>query len=150
MDEEEELTGPVSCSRKVVFVDTDPLGAAAKERKSGPLIENEMEARLVQQVRQLDPSPSLTPLTDLPAFSQTTEALLLAGVPQDHLGVIALYRQQIKLISRKLELYPDVEVLTADRSQGRDKECILMSLTRSNEEGQVSRRVVGSLSRRGC
>lgn len=33
--------------------------------------------------------------------------------------------------------YPGVEVLTADKSQGRDKECIIMSLTRSNEYGSV-------------
>jgi len=31
-----------------------------------------------------------------------------------------------------------VEILTADKSQGRDKECILISLVRSNEDGNVS------------
>lgn len=48
-----------------------------------------------------------------------------------------MYRQQIKLLSRKLSHHSELEVLTADRSQGRDKACILMSLTRSNTSGQV-------------
>lgn len=73
----------------------------------------------------------------LTRYFQLADALIRCGVPQTDIGVIALYRQQIKLIARKLVPYPDVEVLTADRSQGRDKECILMSLTRSNTEGQV-------------
>lgn len=72
-------------------------------------------------------------------FLQTADALVRCGVAETDIGVIALYRQQIKLINRKLEHLPNVEVLTADRSQGRDKSCIIMSLTRSNTEGQVSR-----------
>lgn len=67
------------------------------------------------------------------------DSLLRCGVPAESVGVIALYRQQLKLISRKLEHVPKVEVLTADQSQGRDKDCIIMSLTRSNQEGNVSR-----------
>ncbi|GAA5914570.1 hypothetical protein JCM5296_006275 [Sporobolomyces johnsonii] len=101
-------------SRKVLFVDTDQISAL--ERKCGSLIGNELEARLVQK---------------------TVEALSTCGVPQHDLGVITLYRQQIKLLHRELQSFPDVEVLTADRSQGRDKECILMSLVRSNPAGQV-------------
>ena len=37
------------CRRKVIFVDTDALGVAL-ERKTGPLIENDTEARLIQRV----------------------------------------------------------------------------------------------------
>jgi DNA replication ATP-dependent helicase Dna2 len=51
--------------------------------------------------------------------------------------VVTLYRQQIKLLSHLLSSQPDVEILTADRSQGRDKDCIIMSMVRSNEEGTV-------------
>lgn len=32
---------------------------------------------------------------------------------------------------------PRVEILTADKSQGRDKECILISLVRSNDVGNI-------------
>ena len=51
--------------------------------------------------------------------------------------MITLYRQQIKLLTSKLFDKPQIEVLTADKSQGRDKECIVMSLVRSNETGNV-------------
>ncbi|CEQ40945.1 SPOSA6832_02624, partial [Sporobolomyces salmonicolor] len=111
---EQWLKEVLNPSRKVIFVDTDQLPAV--ERKRGSLIENELEACLVQK---------------------TVEAMSRCGVAQHDIGVITLYRQQIKLLQRKLQSFPDVEVLTADRSQGRDKECILMSLVRSNSAGHV-------------
>lgn len=82
----------------------------------GNLVQNPIEAELVRQL---------------------TESLIQSGVPQDQIGVIALYRQQIKLLSAMLDGRPQVEIMTADRSQGRDKEVILISLVRSNEEGKV-------------
>ncbi|GAA6046645.1 hypothetical protein JCM3770_003094 [Rhodotorula araucariae] len=102
-------------SHTVLFVDTDAL--PARERRQGSLIDNELEAQLVKQ---------------------TVSALSTCGVAPADIGVITLYRQQIKLLSRLLEpFFPGVEVLTADRSQGRDKECILVSLVRSNTGGHV-------------
>lgn len=69
---------------------------------------------------------------------QFTETLLRCGVSQNQIGVISLYRQQVKLLSNLLEARKGVEILTADRSQGRDKDCIIVSLVRSNDAGQVS------------
>ena len=34
--------------------------------------------------------------------------------------------------------YQSVEVLTVDKSQGRDKSCVIVSLVRSNNDGEVS------------
>ncbi|BGP51084.1 DNA replication endonuclease-helicase Dna2 [Rhodotorula kratochvilovae] len=105
----------VDPARTVLFVDTDAL--PAHERRQGSLIDNELEAALIKQ---------------------TVSALSTCGVAPADIGVITLYRQQIKLLSRLLEpSFPGVEVLTADRSQGRDKECILVSLVRSNTGGHV-------------
>lgn len=70
--------------------------------------------------------------------SQTVEALEACGVPQTEIGVVALYRQQIKHLNTMLDSKDGIEVLTADKSQGRDKECIIMSLVRSNDTGHVS------------
>ena len=67
-----------------------------------------------------------------------TEYLIRSGIQQDQIGILSLYRQQIKLLSHLLQARNEVEILTADRSQGRDKECILISMVRSNDEGQVS------------
>ena len=82
----------------------------------GDLVQNVSEAVLVQQF---------------------AECLLRSGIRAEQIGVVTLYRQQIKLLSHLLSSQPDVEILTADRSQGRDKDCIIMSMVRSNEEGTV-------------
>jgi len=64
--------------------------------------------------------------------------MVQAGIEETQLGVITLYRQQHKLLCHDLKAYPGLEVLTADRSQGRDKDCIIISMVRSNGDGHVS------------
>lgn len=100
---------------KAIFVDTDAV--SAKESRLGDLIQNEGEAKLVHYF---------------------TEALLSGGVLESQIGIISLYRQQVKILSHLLKDRKGVEILTADRSQGRDKECIIISLVRSNDENHVS------------
>lgn len=102
----------LSC--KAVFVDTDAV--PAKDSRVGDLIQNEVEAALVYQ---------------------TAEALIKGGVDQEQIGIISLYRQQIKCISHLLKGYEKLDILTADRSQGRDKDCIIISLVRANDDNQV-------------
>lgn len=80
---------------------------------------------------------------------QLISTLVQCGVGQDQIGVISLYRQQVKLLKHKLatekhklvgeeeKRLEEVEVLTADKSQGRDKDCIVVSLVRSNVDNQV-------------
>jgi len=106
-----ELMDP---SRKAVFVDTDAVPAT--ESHVGDLVQNVTEATLVQQF---------------------TACLLHSGIHAEQIGVVTLYRQQIKLLSHLLSSQPDVEILTADKSQGRDKDCIIMSMVRSNEDGII-------------
>ncbi|OBZ77918.1 DNA replication ATP-dependent helicase/nuclease DNA2 [Grifola frondosa] len=101
-------------SCKAVFVDTDAV--PAHDSRVGDLVENQVEACLVYQV---------------------TECLLRSGLRQDQIGVISLYRQQLKLLSYLLQDRKEVEMLTADRSQGRDKDCIIISMVRSNDNGQL-------------
>ncbi|WVQ74886.1 hypothetical protein IAR50_004493 [Cryptococcus sp. DSM 104548] len=101
-------------SAKCVFVDTD--GLPALDSKVGDLIQNEVEAQLV---------------------SQFSTALVASGIRQEDLAVITPYRQQIKLLSSQFAPLPRVEILTADKSQGRDKDCILVSLVRSNDTGAI-------------
>ncbi|KAF8754522.1 AAA domain [Rhizoctonia solani] len=99
---------------KVRFVDTDDL--PARNTIVGSLVQNEIEAQLVLQ---------------------TIEALSKSGVKSAQIGVISPYRQQIKLLSHMLQEHSEVEILTADRSQGRDKDCIIISMVRSNEDGNI-------------
>jgi DNA replication ATP-dependent helicase Dna2 len=51
---------------------------------------------------------------------------------------MSVYRSQLKLLSHYLNPdHPDIEIHTADRFQGRDKEVVIISLVRSNEENYV-------------
>ena len=60
------------------------------------------------------------------------------GVPQEDIGVISPYRHQLKKLNSLLQqVYAKVEVSTVDKYQGRDKKCIIMSLTRSNPGQQT-------------
>lgn len=101
---------------KAVFVDTDAV--PAEETRAGDLVQNPTEAALVTQLAQ---------------------ALVASGVRQHDIALITPYRQQIKLISRRMAAagISDVEVLTADKAQGRDKDVVLVSLVRSNDSGSV-------------
>ncbi|WP_257448640.1 AAA domain-containing protein [Archangium lipolyticum] len=64
--------------------------------------------------------------------------LLAAGLAPRELAVITPYRAQAHALRERVEqLSPDVEVDTVDAFQGREKDAILVSLTRSNSEGQL-------------
>lgn len=79
-------------------------------------MQNEIEADLVKQI---------------------TETLLGSGLREAQIGIISPYKQQVKLLSHLLVGRKEVEILTADRSQGRDKDCVIISMVRSNEVGNV-------------
>jgi DNA replication ATP-dependent helicase Dna2 len=76
--------------------------------------------------------------TEAELVRQLTETLLRSGVKEEQIGIISLYKQQVKLLSHLLDEKKGIEILTADKSQGRDKDCIIVSLVRSNEAGNVS------------
>ncbi|KAG6828441.1 hypothetical protein H0H92_007968 [Tricholoma furcatifolium] len=119
-------TGGSSCSNRcwiedlmsescnAVFVDTDKI--PARESRVGDLVENSVEAELVRQI---------------------CETLTGCGIQGNQIGVITPYRQQVKLLKHHLMGHKDIEILTADRSQGRDKDCIIISLVRSNDSGNA-------------
>lgn len=97
-----------------MFVDTDQV--PGHETRVGELVQNDVEAELVYQF---------------------TETLIGCGIKEEQIGILSLYRQQIKVISHLLINRRGVEILTADRSQGRDKDCIIVSMVRSNDACQV-------------
>lgn len=66
------------------------------------------------------------------------KAFLACGIEQKSLGVISVYRSQLKLISHLLQGWTDIEVHTVDKYQGRDKDCVIVSLVRSNKKQNVS------------
>jgi DNA replication ATP-dependent helicase Dna2 len=124
----------LSPDRPVIFINTD-LISSTLETQSGSRITNTLEARLVTQL---------------------TVSLLSLGVPAGEIGIIAFYRSQLALLRQSLssaytqtqssELAAPsvsgqgcsgVELHTADKFQGRDKEVVIVSSVRSNENGTV-------------
>lgn len=104
----------VDGSQSVVFYDTDAVDG--KESRSGDRYQNSMEAKIIQQC---------------------VDHLVDNGLSASEIGVISQYRSQLHLLAKHLQSHPDIEVLTVDRFQGRDKQCIFISFVRSNENGQI-------------
>lgn len=113
---------------KVAFVNTDPILPLSREIAKGSRITNPIEVALTTQI---------------------VESLLSVGVNAADIGVITLYRSQLALLKQSLrqksstisnvigEAVSAVEMHTADKFQGRDKEVIVLSLVRSNEASNV-------------
>jgi DNA replication ATP-dependent helicase Dna2 len=115
----------------VIFINTDAISTSL-EFAAGSRI-NALEAKLVAQL---------------------TVSLLSLGIPATEVGVIAFYRSQLALLRSTLQAthtqtqsselaapagagVGGVELHTADRFQGRDKEVVLVSCVRSNENGVI-------------
>lgn len=98
---------------RVSFINTDRLPSSREESK-GSRIVNPCEARIVTQL---------------------VDALLTVGVPASEIGVMTHYRSQLSLLKHSLRSHGNgaIEMHTADRFQGRDKEVVILSLVRSNE-----------------
>ncbi|CDR40478.1 CYFA0S05e00980g1_1 [Cyberlindnera fabianii] len=102
-------------NRKVVFLNHDNVGGC-DETSVKENIENQKEAELVYQV---------------------VECMIRAGVPQESIGVMSFYRAQLRLFYRKFAARQEIEMLTADQFQGRDKDCVIISLVKSNKNNNV-------------
>jgi len=67
---------------------------------------------------------------------QKVQALMAAGVAPGEIAVITPYAAQARWVRERLKL-PEVEVDTVDGFQGREKEAVVVSLVRSNREGEI-------------
>ncbi|RFU35334.1 hypothetical protein B7463_g965, partial [Scytalidium lignicola] len=102
---------------KVAFINTDTLLPASREEEAkGNRIVNHTEAAICTQL---------------------VESLLSVGMPSNAIGVMTHYRSQLALLKHGLRNHSDVEMHTADRFQGRDKEVVILSLVRSNESKSI-------------
>ncbi|KAJ3176332.1 Tripartite DNA replication factor [Geranomyces variabilis] len=100
---------------RVVFLNTDEV-PGPEIRPSNDRVQNDVEATLV---------------------AQCVEALLRCGVDEQDIGVISPYRSQLKAIGQALRSRRNVAIQTVDKFQGSDKECVIVSLVRSNSTGNV-------------
>ncbi|KAG0096892.1 hypothetical protein BGZ93_003805 [Podila epicladia] len=64
--------------------------------------------------------------------------LMDSGVPPEDIAIITPYSAQNALLRQMLkEDYPDIEIGTVDGFQGREKQAVILTLVRSNDEGEV-------------
>ncbi|KAJ9474422.1 DNA replication ATP-dependent helicase/nuclease DNA2 [Pseudozyma hubeiensis] len=100
---------------KVRFLDTSRrMLEEVGESKHGELVKNQFEAELIVRI---------------------ASTLIAGGCRPDQIAVVTPYRQQLKLLRSLLDKTTGldaIELLTADQSQGRDKDVILVSFTRAN------------------
>ncbi|MGE3776449.1 MAG: AAA domain-containing protein [Pirellulaceae bacterium] len=67
---------------------------------------------------------------------QCVTALVSAGLAGRDIGVIAPYAAQVRHLRDRIDV-PELEIDTVDGFQGREKEAIVVSLVRSNAEGEI-------------
>jgi DNA replication ATP-dependent helicase Dna2 len=109
---------------RALFLNTDLLQDRGETRSHEQLLENTVEADIITQV---------------------CAAFVMAGVKQEEIAIITPYRQQLRALMKRLGDAATgndrIEVLTVDKSQGRDKDVVLISLVRSGRlGGQGNRR----------
>jgi len=97
------------------FVDTAGAGYDEATQPDGESRLNEQEAALV--VRK-------------------ARALLAAGLQPQQIAIIAPYAAQVRLLRDLLD-EPGLEIDSVDGFQGREKEAVIVSLVRSNAEGEI-------------
>lgn len=110
--------------RAVVFLDTSSVDHA-RETVAGEAVSNAGEASIVQQLVQHAVS---------------------AGISQESIGVISPYRHQVALMEQALRRHgmDKVDCLTIDKAQGQDKDCVIVSFVRSNEERHAGKLLLDS------
>ncbi|XP_063526618.1 DNA replication ATP-dependent helicase/nuclease DNA2 isoform X3 [Pongo pygmaeus] len=110
------LMGVFEPNNPVCFLNTDKVPAPEQVEKGG--VSNVTEAKLIVFL---------------------TSIFVKAGCSPSDIGIIAPYRQQLKIINDLLarSSIGMVEVNTVDKYQGRDKSIVLVSFVRSNKDGTV-------------
>ncbi|WP_445664581.1 IGHMBP2 family helicase [Fodinibius sp. AD559] len=109
------LTEILDPHEPVIFVDTAGRDAAERIRQGSTSKENPEEALLVAQM---------------------ADNLLRSGMQPENIAVISPYKDQVDLLDRKIDT-ENLEIKSVDGFQGREKEVVIISLTRSNKNRRI-------------
>jgi len=135
--------------RSVLFLDTDGISPAPLEdglvsKKEEEEAEEEIEGDEVareekrrKRKRDRESPSNLTNPTEARLVAQLVTALVLGGVRAERVAVISPLRSQLKLLRRQLQHVKRLEVNTVDKLQGMDRDCVIISMVRSNAEGVI-------------
>ncbi len=109
------VTADASTQTPLQFIDTAGAGYDEESEPDGASRLNPREAELV--VRKV-------------------RSLLDAGMAPETIAVIAPYAAQVRLLREKLPI-AGLEIDSVDGFQGREKEAVILSLVRSNPDGEI-------------
>lgn len=88
--------------------------------------------------KRLGDSPSVMNVLEAETAREVVELLIAAGVEKGQIGVISPYKAQVKLIKTLLDdLGHNIQVDTVDGFQGQEKDVIVISFVRSNDDGYL-------------
>jgi predicted DNA helicase len=90
----------------------------------------------ISKEEQLADSHSYFNLEEIKMTQLITDALLSSRLFPEDIGIISPYDQQVSRLKSTLRDY-HVEIKSIDGFQGREKEVIIISLVRSNNEGNI-------------
>jgi DNA replication ATP-dependent helicase Dna2 len=115
-------------ARRVVFLDTDALGAEAADA-AGPDPVNEHRSK--SSARQSPVEGAI--------IATAVAALCARGLAGDAIAVLSPFRAQVAHLRNVLQasVAGTGDVCTIDQYQGKDKECVFVSFVRSNEANSV-------------
>lgn len=74
--------------------------------------------------------------SEIAMVNEHVNKLISLGVAAKDIGIISPYNAQVSMLKRTLN-YGDLEINTVDGFQGREKEVIVISLVRSNDQGEI-------------
>ena len=74
--------------------------------------------------------------SELESVESVVEMLLLAGIPELEIGVITPYKLQKKVLTKNLDM-PGIDINSVDAFQGREKDFIIVSTVRANNEAKI-------------
>ncbi|KAL4103043.1 hypothetical protein PRIC1_006780 [Phytophthora ramorum] len=135
----QKLVWPVQVltnNQGVMFLDTDTMGEMTVESSSTVQVSSSGRRRMEN-------------IIEARVIAGLVELLVLGSVPADEIAVISPFRSQVALIQQHLtavgalrraggsDWVHAVEVSTIDKYQGKDKDVILVSFVRCNEEKHV-------------
>jgi superfamily I DNA and/or RNA helicase len=104
-----------------------PQGESFREQKEGTSPFNEREVDVIEKL--------------CGEMEKVWSVKVADGLPRKELGIITFYNAQLRLIESKInpENFPSLHIRTGtvDRFQGMERQVIIVSMVRNNEEGKV-------------
>ncbi|KAF2883992.1 hypothetical protein ILUMI_22190 [Ignelater luminosus] len=128
----EEFSKKYENQQWIIKILDDNLASSIKILNTGP-VWNRISTLQQQDAQNITLNEELVKCTnhyETAIVDKIVDALLEAGVPSSSIGIIAPYRAQVSQISLAIET-KGVEVSTVDQFQGKDKEVIIYSCTKS-------------------